>query len=47
MTVDKAHANFNILRTLEGGDTGRGRVKHRSILKLRFTHIKSQVRKTL
>jgi hypothetical protein len=38
MIVDKAPANFNVLWTLEGGDTGRRRVEHRSFLQLRFTH---------
>jgi hypothetical protein len=39
MMVDKAPANSNVLWTLKGGDTGRGRVEHSSFLKLRFTHL--------
>ena len=39
MIVDKALANFCISSEIRrGGDTGRGRVEHRSFLKLRFTH---------
>ncbi len=38
MIEDKASANSLVHWTLEGGDTGRGRVEHRSFLKLRFTH---------
>ncbi len=39
MNVDKALAKFSIFKKmLDGGDTGRGRVEHRSILQLRFTH---------
>jgi len=41
MNVDKALANFcNSLELQRGGDTGKGRVEHRSILQLRFTHHK-------
>jgi hypothetical protein len=39
MNVDNALAKFSIfLKMLDGGDTGKGRVEHRSILQLRFTH---------
>ena len=44
MIVDKALANFEVLRTLEGGDTGRGRVEHRNLLQLRFTHLNVRYR---
>jgi len=38
MNVDKALANCEFLWNLQGGDTGRRRVEHRSILQLnRFT----------
>ena len=44
MIADNAPANSLVHWTNGGGDTGRGRVKHRSILQLRFTHkIKKQV----
>jgi hypothetical protein len=39
VNVDKALAKFSIFKKmLDGGDTGRRRVKHRSFLQLRFTH---------
>ena len=39
MSVDKALAKFSIFsKMLDGGDTGRRRVEHRSILQLRFIH---------
>ena len=38
MNVDEALANFEILKILRSGDTGRGRVEHRNHLQLRFTH---------
>jgi hypothetical protein len=39
MNADKAFAKSRIfLKMLDGGDTGRGRVEHRSFLELRFTH---------
>ena len=38
MNTDKALANFgNSLELLRGGDTGKGRVEHRSFEILRFT----------
>jgi len=38
MSTDKALANFcTSLEVREGGDTGRGRVEHRSFEQLRFT----------
>ena len=41
MNVDKAPAKFGIFsKMLDGGDIGRGRVEHRSILQVRFTHHK-------
>ena len=38
MTVDKDLANFAFLWDVESGDTGKGRVEHRSIIQLWFTH---------
>jgi len=39
MNVDKALANYcNSLKLQRGGDTGRGRVEHRSFFQLGFTH---------
>ncbi len=39
MIVDKALAKFSIFsKMLDGGDTGRERVEHRSNFQLRFTH---------
>ncbi len=39
MIADKALANFCKSKELRrGGDTGRRRVEHRSILQVRFTH---------
>jgi len=44
MNVDKALAKFGIFKEmLDGGNTGRKRVEHRSILQLRFTHTLVQV----
>ncbi len=41
MNVDKALANFcNSLELRGGGDTGRRRVEHRSILQLNIIHQK-------
>jgi hypothetical protein len=40
MIVDNAPANFTFLRNVRGGDTGRRRVEHRSILQLSVTHYK-------
>jgi hypothetical protein len=41
MNVDKALAKFSIFsKVLDGGDTGKRRVEHRSNLQLRFTHHK-------
>ena len=37
MNTDKALANFEFLWNLRGGDTGRGRVEHRSFKQLRST----------
>jgi hypothetical protein len=37
MNVDKTPANSILLRSLGGGDTGRGRVERMSFLQLRFT----------
>ena len=37
MSADKAVANFELLWSLKGGDTGRGRVEHRSFEQLRST----------
>ncbi len=39
MIVDKALANCRFIRNLQGGNTDKGRVEHRSSLQLRFTHI--------
>lgn len=39
MNVVKALANSGFVMSLEGGDTGRERVEHRSFLLLRFTHL--------
>jgi len=39
MIVDNAPTNSMVLWTIEGGDTGRRRVEHRSFL-LSFTHTK-------
>ena len=33
MRTDKTLANFELLWSLKGGDTGRGRVEHRSFIK--------------
>ena len=44
MMTDKAPANFRLHRSLGGGDTGRGRVKHRSILQLSVTQMKCKNR---
>jgi hypothetical protein len=39
MMVDNALAKSSIfLKMLDGGDTGKRRVEHRSFLQLRFTH---------
>jgi len=38
MKVDKALANFKIFWILRSGDTGWGRVEHRSFQQLKFTH---------
>jgi hypothetical protein len=39
MNVDNALAKFSIFsKMLNGGDTGRGKVEHRSILQLSVTH---------
>jgi hypothetical protein len=40
MIVDNAFANSEIHWISEGGDTGKGRVEHRSFLLLWFTHNK-------
>jgi hypothetical protein len=41
MNVDKALTKFSIFeKMLDGGDTGKRRVEHGSILQLRFTHLK-------
>ncbi len=40
MIADKAPANFTFLRNVGGGDTGRGRVEHRSSLQLSVIHCK-------
>ncbi len=40
MIADKALAKFSIFsKMLNGGDTGKGRVEHRNIMQLRFTHL--------
>ncbi len=38
MIADNAPANFKIQKILKSGDTGRGRVEHRNLLHLMFTH---------
>jgi hypothetical protein len=38
MNVDNALANSTIFWIVDGGDTGRGKVEHRSILQLSVTH---------
>ena len=38
MNTDKALANSIVHWTVEGGDTGRGRVERISFLLVRFTH---------
>ena len=38
MIVDKALAISTYLRNVGSGDTSKGRVEHRSLCKLRFTH---------
>jgi hypothetical protein len=39
MNVDKAFAKFSILlKMLDGGDTSKRRVEHRSFLQLMFIH---------
>ncbi len=38
MIADNAPANFKIFWILRSGDTGRGRVEHRNLLHLMFTH---------
>ncbi len=38
MMVNNALVNFTFHRNVRGGDTGRGRVEHRSILQLSVTH---------
>jgi len=38
MIVDKAPANLQTQRVNEGGDTGWGRVEHRSFLQLVHSH---------
>jgi hypothetical protein len=40
MIVDNALANCKFHKNLRSGDTGKGRVEHRSILRLWFTHHK-------
>jgi hypothetical protein len=43
MNVDKALANFRLTMSLGSGDTGRGRVEHRSILQLSVLIIKCKI----
>jgi hypothetical protein len=38
MIVDNTLANFEVLWTPRGGDTGRRGVEHRNFLQLWFTH---------
>ena len=43
MNMDDALAKFNIFpKMLDGGDTGRRGVEHKSFLQLMFTHFKVQ-----